>query len=172
MDRAIADEMETLIPHLRRYARSLVRHDTDGADDLVQEALERAISRIDRFQPGTNLRAWLFTVQRNCFLNRMRRQARIDNRSVDIYENDHLVSVRPPQESTVALRRVADAFDHLSDEHREALHLVAIDGMTYEDAARVLDVATGTVKSRVGRARARLRDLTGEAEERARPRAA
>lgn len=172
MDRALADEMESIIPHLRRYARSLIRNDADGADDLVQETLERAISRIDKFQVGTNLKAWLFTVQRNCFLNRVRRQARVDNKSVDVYENDHLVSTKAPQESTVALRRVAEAFERLSDEHQEALQLVAIEGMTYEDAAAVLDVATGTVKSRVGRARTRLREITGEVRETYRPRAA
>ncbi len=171
MEPELAREMEDLIPHLRRYARSLIRNDADGADDLVQEALERAISRIDKFERGTNLKAWLFTIQRNCFLNRMRRQVRVDNKSVDVYENEHLIHVQAPQESTVALRRVAEAFNELSAEHQEALQMVAIEGMTYEDAAEVLGVATGTVKSRVGRARSRLRELSEQVRDRQRPRA-
>jgi len=147
--------IEDEIPRLRRYARYLCR-DADLADDLVQECLTRAIDKIDSWQPGTNLRAWLFVILRNAFISEMRRQSRapVD----DEMSNDHpSLAVPGGHEARVAALEMRDAFETLSFEHREVLHLVAVEGLRYEEAAEVLDLPVGTVRSRLSRARTALR---------------
>jgi RNA polymerase sigma-70 factor (ECF subfamily) len=147
--------IEAEIPRLRRFARFLVG-DVDRADDLVQECLTRAIAKIDSWQPGTNLRAWLFVILRNCHFNELRRK----NRSPIVPgAEERVVSVPGNQEMHMTLLEVKDAFLRLSQEHREVLLLVAIEGLPYEEAASVLDVPIGTVRSRASRARQALRDL-------------
>jgi RNA polymerase sigma-70 factor (ECF subfamily) len=149
------DLIEAEIPRLRRYARSLVR-DPQLADDLVQDCLERALRAIDSWQPGTNLRAWLFTILRNChissFRNRRREVAVIDGGA-----EPPGLAVSGGQEESLALTEVGRAYRQLSEEHREILMLVAIEGLAYEEAATTLGVAVGTVRSRLSRARAALR---------------
>ena len=149
--------IEAEIPHLRRFARYIVR-DVDRADDLVQECLTRAIAKLHTWTPGTNLRAWLFVILKNCHINDVRRQ-----RPTSEIPADHpMLTVPANQDAHVSLLEVRDAFLRLSAEHREVLLLVAIEGLQYEEAAAILKVPLGTVRSRLSRARQALRDALGE----------
>lgn len=149
------NEIEDEIPRLRRYARYLCR-DADRADELVQDCLVKAIDKIGSFEPGTHRRAWLFTILRNQFLNDMRRSRRHQADST-LDASDEALAVAAPQPSALMMADIRDAFLALSDGHREVLTLVAIEGMAYEEAASVLDVPVGTVRSRLSRARETLR---------------
>ena len=149
------DSIEREIPHLRRYARFLSR-DRDEADDLVQECLVRAVANAARWTPGTNLRAWLFVILKNAFISERRRASR-RGAGVGSSEDYPEPSMKAGQESYVALMEVRQAFLKLSLEHREVLHLVAIEGLTYEEAAEILEVPVGTIRSRLSRARLNLR---------------
>jgi RNA polymerase sigma-70 factor (ECF subfamily) len=151
--------IEAEIPRLRRYARYLDR-DVDRADDLVQECLARAIARVETWTPGTNLRAWLFVILKNCYINEVRRGRRVGTVSETGNEYD-LVPTPANQEAHISLLEVRDAYANLSQEHREVLLLVAIEGLQYEEAAAILKVAVGTIRSRLSRARQALRDALG-----------
>jgi RNA polymerase sigma-70 factor, ECF subfamily len=149
--------IEAEIPHLRRFARYIVR-DVDRADDLVQECLTRAIAKEHTWTPGTNLRAWLFVILKNCHINDVRRQ-----RPTSEIPADHpMLNVPANQDAHVSLLEVRDAYLRLSEEHREVLLLVAIEGLQYEEAAAILNVPLGTVRSRLSRARQALRDALEE----------
>ena len=153
--RETLQQIEAEIPRLRRYARYL-RREADHADDLVQECLVRAIAKLHTWQPGTNLRAWLFVILRNCHINEIRREQRTD--SLDDTPTDEPSLTTPgSQETSVALSEVRKAYLSLSEEHREVLLLVAIEGLQYEEAAVILEVPLGTVRSRLSRARQALR---------------
>jgi RNA polymerase sigma-70 factor, ECF subfamily len=153
--RETLQHIEAEIPRLRRYARYL-RREPDHADDLVQECLARAIAKIHTWQPGTNLRAWLFVILRNCHINEIRREQRMD--SIEDSPTDEPALTTPGnQETSVALSEVRRAYLGLSEEHREVLLLVAIEGLQYEEAAAILEVPLGTVRSRLSRARQALR---------------
>ncbi len=154
---AFATAIAAEIPRLRRFARVLARG-TDVADDLVQETLLRAITARDQFEPGTNLRAWLFTILRHARAAAARRAARSP-----IVESDTLPesAVSGGQEERQAMRDVATAFRRLARIHREALWLVVVEGLDYAEAARILDVPPGTLRSRLSRAREALREAIG-----------
>ena len=142
---------------LRRYARSLVR-DSSEAEDLVHDALVKAYERRVTFRGGANLRSWLFAIVHNTHVDRGRmlrtQQVRDDAASA------HAVSSYPAvQEQAVHLRQVREAFMALPEEQREALHLVAVEDMSYQEAADTLGIPVGTLMSRISRARARLRSL-------------
>jgi RNA polymerase sigma-70 factor, ECF subfamily len=154
--REILGQIEAEIPRLRRYARYL-RREPDRADDLVQECLVRAIAKIHTWQPGTNLRAWLFTIIRNCHIDEVRAEQRIDYLDEAMPDDQPGLSVRGNQESSVALSEAGSAFLSLSAEHREILLLVAIEGLHYDEAASILGMPVGTVRSRLSRAREALR---------------
>jgi RNA polymerase sigma-70 factor (ECF subfamily) len=165
----ILELVEAEIPRLRRFARYLTR-DIDRADDLVQECLTRAVAKIDSWKPGTNLRAWLFVILRNCHINELRRGQRMS--ALGEMSTDYDVVPTPAsQEAHISLLEVRDAYLNLSEEHREVLLLVAIEGLQYEEAAAILDVAVGTIRSRLSRARQALRDVL-ESDEDTRPRVA
>ncbi|TVR97464.1 MAG: sigma-70 family RNA polymerase sigma factor [Rhodospirillales bacterium] len=149
--------IEGEIPRLRRYARYLVR-DVDRADDLVQDALVRAISNLDKWQRGTNLRSWLFVILRNVYINDLRK-LRTSPAPAELQDDDAAVGVCGGQEARQAMVEMERAFNQLSEEHREVLLLVAVEGLEYEEASRVLDVPIGTVRSRLSRARSALRDI-------------
>ena len=153
--REILQQIEEEIPRLRRFARSLTR-DPDHADDLVQECLMRAIAKIDTWQPGTNLRAWLFTILRNAFLNDVRRSDRSPFTGDEIDPDRH-GAIEASQESHIAVDEIATVFAGLSAEHRVILTLVAIEGFAYEEAATICDIPVGTVRSRLSRAREAMR---------------
>lgn len=148
-------ELEVHIASLRRYARSLLRNRVD-AEDLVQEALARAISRADSFQAGTNLRAWLFTILHNVHVNQVRsRASRPDEVPVESVE--HRLTTPARQEERVEVREMMRAVDELPVEQRQVLMLVALEGLKYEEVAEVLGVPIGTVMSRLSRAREAVR---------------
>ncbi len=149
--------LESEIPRLRRYARYLVR-DVDMADDLVQEALVRALSNLDKWQQGTNLRSWLFVILRNVYINELRR-ARSHPQSAELQPNDMALGIPGAQEWRQAVIEAEKAFASLSSEHKDVLYLVAVEGLEYEEAAVVLDIPVGTVRSRLSRARLALRTL-------------
>jgi RNA polymerase sigma-70 factor (ECF subfamily) len=149
--------MKAEIPRLRRFARYMTR-DADYSDDLVQECLTRAIANIDSWQPGTNLRAWLFVILKNVFRNDKRR-AQHDMAYRSGLERDAPLVVPAQQHNHLVLTEVQQAFLHLSEDHREVLMLIAVEGLRYEEAATILNISVGTVKSRLSRARTALRTL-------------
>jgi len=162
MSLALLDSMESQIPHLRRYARALAR-DTEAADDLVQDTLERAISRLEKFRDGTDLRSWLFTIMHNMHIDRYRRNRR---RGTHIPIEDWTPESHQPasQPWHVELERLNANFDRLRDGEREVVRLVGLHGLKYEEAADELGIKVGTVKSRLFRARESLRRMQeGEA---------
>jgi RNA polymerase sigma-70 factor, ECF subfamily len=160
MDAQQAREIEALIPNLRRYARVLVR-DADLADDLVQDCLERAVSRFDTYTQDTNLRGWLFTI----LLNVVRTHGRKARLRKVVPIDDYLDRFRSPgnQGDALRLRDLQRAFRQLPGSFQEVVILVAMEGMSYEEAAAVIDVPVGTVRSRLSRARTQLRGLMDEA---------
>ena len=155
-------QLEFEIPRLRRYARVLTRN-RDHADDLVQDCLVRAMTKIDSWEPDTNLRAWLMTILRNSFINDCRRVKRERLAMRDPELQVPQVS-SADQEARLMLTDVMTSLDNLSTEHREALLLVAVEDVSYEQAAEIAGVAVGTIKSRVARARRALLNLLGESE--------
>jgi RNA polymerase sigma-70 factor (ECF subfamily) len=151
--------LEQEIPGLRRYARALTRN-AIRADDLVQETLIRALRKQHLWEPGTNLRAWLFTIMHNQNVNQMRRAIR-DESSVDIEDcSSNLTATTDPTGSR-QLRELERAIAQLPEEQRQVLLLVGLEGMVYEDAAAILNIPIGTVRSRLSRGREFLRKLMG-----------
>lgn len=146
----VTQDMVALVPQMHTFARSLTR-DGVRADDLVQEALARALANIDRFRPGTNLKAWLFTIVRNEHYSQLRRR-KFEAVGVD---TDSLPepSVPPDHDGDLELRDLNRALGTLSSGQRTALILVSASGFSYEEAARICGCAVGTIKSRVARAR-------------------
>ena len=154
MDRRLIIEH---IPRLRRYARSLVG-DRYIAEDLVQDTLERAWNKFSLWRPGSDLRAWLFTIMHNVFVNEARRRR---HEIEQLMEEVPPVSVRPTQGEQLELRDVDRALRSLPVDQREVLLLVAVEQLTYEEVSKALGVPIGTVMSRLSRARERLRLLLG-----------
>lgn len=148
------DEVETLLPNMRRYARALTRN-PDDADDLVQDALVSALAKWRQFHRGTNLRAWLFRIIRNAHCDRFRSRQR--QATVPLYE-DQEFPTEGNQEHYVQCGEVARAFARLPTRSREVISLVVFEGMRYEQAAEILGVRVGTVRSRLSRARSMLSD--------------
>lgn len=155
------DELPAQLPALRAFAISLTRNPA-AADDLVQDTIVKAWSNIEKFQPGTNLRAWLFTILRNTFFSDRRKR----RREVPDPEGVHAARlfVKPDHDGRLAFADFSRAFDLLSAEHREVLILVGGLGHSYEEAAEMMGVAEGTVKSRANRARKKLCQILGLAE--------
>ncbi len=156
IDQALRDEMVAAIPRLRAFAVSLSGN-VDRADDLVQETMVRAFSNMDKFQPGTNLIAWLFTILRNQFRSEFRKR----RREVEDSDGHHQASLtaRPEQPSKVAFNEFLKALEQLPPDQREALVLVGASGFSYEEAAEICECAVGTIKSRLNRARSRLSQI-------------
>ena len=155
------DEIVTLLPSMRAFAISLTRN-VAAADDLVQDTIVKAWTNIDKFTPGTNLTAWLFTILRNTFYSDRRKHKR------EVPDPDGLhatkLAVKPDHDGKLAFSDFRRAFDQLSVEHREVLILVGGSGFSTEEAAEMMGVAAGTVKSRASRARKRLAELMGLAD--------
>lgn len=153
---AFKRELTEVIPHLRAFARGLCGR-ADMADDLVQEALLKAWAAQDRFQPGTSMRAWTFVILRNAYLTDMRR-----NRFRGTYDEgvaERILTQPAGQEEPLHLSDMHRALLTLPPERREALLLVGAGGFSYEEAAEICGCALGTIKSRVGRARAALNEM-------------
>ena len=152
---AVQDQLISLVPVLRSFAYSLT-HNRTYTDDLVQETVLRAWTNLARFEPGTNMRAWLFTILRNHFYSELRKKRR-ECEDVDGEMSARLWSA-PNQDDCVALNAMYQALARLPEEQREAITLVAASGLSYEEAAKICSCAIGTIKSRVHRARAKLLD--------------
>jgi RNA polymerase sigma-70 factor (ECF subfamily) len=148
--------IEAELPGLRRYAAALLRSSPD-ADDLVQETVARALDKHELWRPGTNLRAWLFTMMHNLRINSAR-SVRREGFMVPAESALGLGSA-PTQNSRLTLRDLRRALDSLEEGHRAVVLLVGLEGLSYEEVAEVLALPLGTVRSRLSRARARLRQL-------------
>jgi RNA polymerase sigma-70 factor (ECF subfamily) len=155
--------IEEEIPRLRRYARALTR-DVTAADDLVQDCLARALSKVHLWQEGTDLRAWLFTILHNQYVNHVRRAVR-EGTAVGLSESEPSLTSQPNQNKRLELRDLERAIAKLPEEQRAVLLLVGLEGMRYEEVAVVLDVPVGTIRSRLSRGREMLRQLMGMVEE-------
>lgn len=149
------------LPHLRRFARALVG-DAALADDLVQDCIERALLKSHLYDPTRPLRAWLYAVLRNIYISGLRREGR----SAVVKTVDDLAdgegAVAPSQEERLSVSAIAAALDRLPSQHREVIVLVGLEEMRYRDVAEILGVPTGTVMSRLSRAREQLRQILEE----------
>ena len=155
-------EVKAEIAGLRRYARALTR-DLVEADDLVQDCLTRALGKLHLWQQGTDLRAWLFTILHNQYINHVRRAAR-EGAAIGLSEREPLLARAPQQGSRLDLRDLERAIAKLPSTQRSVILLVGLEGMSYGEVAAVLDVPVGTIRSRVSRGREALRRLTGVAQ--------
>ncbi|MFL9828502.1 sigma-70 family RNA polymerase sigma factor [Rhodoplanes sp. SY1] len=153
------DDVVAHLAPLRRYARALTRDDA-RADDLVHDTLIRAYERLASFRPGGNLRGWLLSILHNIVIDDHRRRQAERDRAAELSRLAE-TTVAAGQESRLHLRQIARAFLTLPDEQRAALHLVAVEGLTYQGAAAALGIPVGTLMSRLSRARAALRSLDG-----------
>jgi len=149
-------DLLALIPYMRAFARSLCRDPAQG-DDLTQDSLIRALKAQASFTTGTNLKAWLFAIVRNQFYSDKRRSWRATSLDPTVAEQT-LVAVSNPA-AALELGEVRDAMQKLSDEQREALILVGVAGLPYDEIALICNCAVGTIKSRVSRARQRLQEI-------------
>ena len=149
--------IEPLIPSLRRYARALMK-DRAAADDLVQDCLERAITRWHQRRADGNARTWIFTILHNLAINRLRqRQRKRRGREVELGDVQDAAFAQPAlQEEGLRRRDLQQALAALPDEQRSVLLLVTVEQLSYADTARVLDIPLGTVMSRLARAREKL----------------
>ena len=155
-DAEFKQELAAVIPHLRAFGRSL-SGSRELADDLVQETLMKAWAARERFQAGTNMRAWTFIILRNHFLSQMRR-ARFKGEWDDLVA-DRLLAAPAGQDKQIELADMQRALLQLPAPQREALILVGAGGFAYEEAAEICDVAVGTIKSRVARGRSALEQI-------------
>jgi len=148
-----AESIVELIPRLRRYARALAG-DRIAADDLVQDTLERAWSKLHLYRRGTDLRAWLFTVMHNVYVNQLRAM-----RPAAQFDEEMPELAPPARTDTLELRDLDAAIRRLPPDQREVLLLVALEEMSYDEAAGTLGIPIGTVMSRLARAREKLRSM-------------
>ena len=153
----IHKRIEAEIPRLRRYARALVR-DVISADDLVQECLTRALSKLDLWREGTDLRAWLFTILHNQYVNQVRRSIRIGT-PVKFDDDAPQLSQPANQEKRLELRNLDRALGQLSAEQRAVILLVGLEDLPYAEVGTMLGIPVGTVRSRLSRGRLVLRQL-------------
>jgi RNA polymerase sigma-70 factor (ECF subfamily) len=158
-DQSFQRELLEAVPHLRAYARSLARN-VDLADDLVHEVVVKALTAADQFTPGTNFRAWVFTILRHQYLNEIRKwqnRAQLLQHEIELEQG-----VEPPQQAHMDFLDFRRAFWQLAPDQREVLILVGASGLSYEQAALVCDCPIGTIKSRVSRARSELKRIISE----------
>ena len=152
----LKEDLIRAIPNMRAFAISLCGN-PDRADDLVQEALTKAWSKLDTFEEGTNLKAWLLTILRNFYYSEFRKR----RREVADSEGEHAarLACHPAQYGHVDMAEMNRALNELPPDQKEALLLVSAEGFSYEEAAEICDCAVGTIKSRVNRARKKLSEI-------------
>lgn len=158
------DLVEPHIPSLRRYAMVLLRYDEDGSDDLVQDCLVRAMSKWHLWRRPGNLRAWLFTILHNIYVNDVQKAAARPN-VIEFQEYLPGIAVPADQGAGLALRDVAQAVQRLPEEQRQILLLVGLEGFSYEETAQIAGVPLGTVMSRLSRGRRKLREMLANGDE-------
>ena len=151
------DLLEAQIPRLRRYARALLR-DMTRADDLVQDTIVRALAKQHLWEAGTNLRAWLFTLMHNQHVNNVR-QGRREETAVDFEEISSTLIATTDPTASCQLRELDRGLARLPEEQREVILLIGLEGIRYDEAAAILNVPIGTVRSRLFRGRESLRRL-------------
>jgi RNA polymerase sigma-70 factor, ECF subfamily len=156
--REFSTQLIAELPYLRRFARSLAG-DAALADDLVQDTAARALDKQKLYDPSRPLRAWLFAILRNLFINgiRKRQQFNVVKNVDDLTDGED--AVPPEQEQGLSLRLITDALDRLPPQHREVIALVSLEEMSYRDVSEILGVPMGTVMSRLSRAREQMRGL-------------
>lgn len=155
----IAGRLREHVTGLRRYALVLTRN-RDDAEDLVQECLTKAIAAADSWQPDMDLRVWLFRILHNTHVSELRKKRVRQNAQVEM--PDPIVESDQPKR--VELLQVFNALDRLPEDQRRPIVMVAVEGMSYADAAKALDIPLGTLYSRLGRGREALRRLVDEAK--------
>ncbi len=148
-----------LIPRLRRYDRALTG-ERNVADDLVQDTLERAWNKLHLWRRGSDLRAWLFTIMHNTYVNQVRGRSNAPVLPLD--DEAFEMPVRATQTDLLEIRDLESALRRLPDDQREVLLLIALERLSYEEAAKTLGIPIGTVMSRLSRARERLRLILSE----------
>lgn len=152
-------ELELCIPALRRYALSLLRKQ-DEADDLVQDCLERALKKQKLWKQNASLRAWLFTMQHNLFINQQKSKKR---KPELVSNNDEYTQVVEPNQPNLLIQDIHYCLQQLPEDQREVLLLVTVEGFSYKEVSKIVDIPLGTVMSRLSRARKTLQKLmTGE----------
>jgi RNA polymerase sigma-70 factor (ECF subfamily) len=158
-------QLVELMPRLRRFAHGLTGSAAD-ADDLVQCTLERALEKLSQWQPGTRLDSWLYRIAQNLWIDQIR-SARTRGTAVDVEALDSVAGSdgRVTTEQQLTLRDTRRALAELPDEQRAVLMLVAVEDMSYAEAAKVLDVPVGTIMSRLSRARRALAERLGHESE-------
>jgi RNA polymerase sigma-70 factor (ECF subfamily) len=158
----IRDRMVAVLPRLRRFAHALTGN-SEQADDLVQDACLRALSRIDLWQPGTRLDSWMYRIAQNIWLDRLRaNKVRGETLDLDATEGIAGSDGRVVTESELTLQAVAAAMDRLPPEQRATVALVCIEGASYKEAAEISGVPVGTVMSRLARARRALNAILNQ----------
>ena len=153
----VREQLAALLPRLRRFGRLLARNREDG-DDLVQAALEKALARTAQWTPGTRLDSWMFRIMQNAWIDELRARQRRGETFV-AEEEAFEASVGDAHVDAIAVRR---AVSQLSDEHRTVVGLVLVEGLSYDEAAGVLDIPVGTLTSRLSRAREQLKAMLGD----------
>lgn len=156
---AFQNELETLLPDLTRFARSLTRSE-DDAYDLVQDCVERALVKKDYYEEGTNLKSWLFTMMRNLFISQKRRES-VARRYVKHVDNSGDRVQRASQMHHIFLTETMTAIDDLSSAERDAVVMLGVEESSHRDASKVTRLPVGTIKSRLSRGRANLRVALG-----------
>lgn len=156
-----SDDMIAALPNLKRYAMSLCRR-ADIADDLVQTTVERAFRNRDRFDPGTKLLAWMMRILRNAWIDQTRRN-KTRGPEVELADAPEIAGTDGVRvvESRNMLQKTADALDLLPADQRDVVIIVCVQGMTYQEAADILEIPVGTVMSRLARGRAALAQKIG-----------
>lgn len=151
-----AHQIEEHIPRLRRYARALTGT-REAADDLVQDTLERAWSKFSMWRPGSDLRAWLFSIMHNVHINQVKSRRADREQSLD--DDAPEIPVQATHNHVLEVRDLASAMNELPHEQREILLLVGLEQLSYDEVAKALNVPLGTVMSRLSRGREKLRRL-------------
>jgi RNA polymerase sigma-70 factor (ECF subfamily) len=159
MSTVLENDIAALLPRLRRFARSITFHRED-ADDLVQVALERALTRAEQWEPGTRLDSWMFRIVKNAWIDEVRSRSRRAELFAPQEEGEHVGdNGAEAQQQRMAIEK---AISLLSEDHRMVIGLVLVDGLPYKEAAEVLEVPMGTLTSRLARAREALQGLLSD----------
>lgn len=160
--RETKQEMVAMLPRLRRFAYALTGS-TDLGDDLVQAACERALARLNQWQPGTRLDSWMFRIMQTIWIDQMRAK-KVRGHIADLDAANDIAGAdgERAMEARLTLKRVRGAVQELPEEQKLVLTLVSIDGRSYKEAAEILDVPIGTITSRLARARKRLYEVAYE----------